>query len=70
MTINDIRPAIVSLCQVAGINPARLAEIKDGCDVNRVRAILARELNDVTPGTLTLSDPAAAAKALDLAYSI
>lgn len=69
MTFNQVRPSVINLCQVGGISPARLSELAD-CDLDRARAIISRELMSVQPGTLTLSEPNAVAKALDIVYSV
>lgn len=69
MTFNQVRPAIINLCQVGGISPARLSELSE-CDLDRARAIISREIMSMQPGTLTLSEPNAVAKALEIVYSV
>lgn len=70
--LSDVRDEIIRLATVAGCSPARIDEIKDGCDLQRVRCILGNELNDASsmPGTLVLSSTDAACKAIELAYSV
>lgn len=61
------RQIILDLASIAGITSARIDEIRDGCNAERVYRILAAELESVRPGTLTLASPEACSKALDLA---
>ena len=61
------REAIIDLSEKAGISTLRLQEIKDGCDARRVTQILCGQIDAMQPGTLVLSDPDSAFKALDLA---
>lgn len=66
-TTKTTRDQIVALCAKAGIAPLRLAEIKDGCDADRIGRILCGQIDAMRPGTLVLGDPDAAYAALDLA---
>ncbi|MGV3605225.1 MAG: hypothetical protein ACO1RA_02375 [Planctomycetaceae bacterium] len=70
--LSNVRDEIIRLATVAGCSPARIEEIKDGCDLQRVRCILSNELSDAgsMPGTLVLSSTDAAGKAIELAYSV
>lgn len=63
------RAEIIRLCRIAGCAPARIAEIESGCDTQRVRQIVAGQLDACIPGTLVLSDPTAASHALDIALA-
>lgn len=64
------RAEIVSLCRKAGIATLRIEEIESGCRIDRVRQIITQQLGSCEPGTLVLSDPHAAAQALERAYSV
>jgi hypothetical protein len=68
MTTNE-RTQIVELMRRAGMATLRVQEVEDGCRLQRVRQILAGQM-DGQDGTLTLSDPDAAEQAMRLAYSI